>query len=568
MSQRHDPGVHAGDDGDAGVGDAVEAGVVEGRGELTVGLEEVVEVVGHGSKLSGAQRRARSAGMPRVRGAAEAEDRERPRRRRRRGRRRGRSRAAARCRPARSAGCTPRTGSCRRRRRCWVTGCRPRRRSSAAARSWSAPRCRPASRPSGPPRAARWSRRGTPVVGAREQGGVDRGEREAEAEARPSPARPRRTGGAASRGPSRPSARSRAAASTMPTRGDRPRPAAAGSVRRRPAHRPGSATRNSTSTRAALICEPSATVIRAKIGMSTSAAISAAPTKKLTTIAPQAGRCGEGAVRDQRARSSGGCAARTARRRRRRSPRYQGPAGQKTCTSGSAVAKARMTPPRATESRPAPSRSASRTEPHQSRRSTSGRVRGEQPGERAGRPSTTVATPTWDAPDRAAVGERHERAARATTEVTRPLGLPHHQQQRRPGSARAAGARASRTAARADSPRSDARLAGLRVPRPRTIRTRRSAQGHDRGGEDEADGEVDPEDVAPGAEGEHHGAVQRAEHAAELLDGADDAERDAAAVGGVEVGDQGERDRHQAAAADALEEAAGRPASRGRTPPR
>ena len=41
---------------------------------------------------------------------------------------------------------------------------------------------------------------------------------------------------------------------------------------------------------------------RAKIGMSTSAAISAAPTKKLTTSAPQAGARRERAVRDQRLR--------------------------------------------------------------------------------------------------------------------------------------------------------------------------------------------------------------------------------------------------------------------------
>ena len=52
----------------------------------------------------------------------------------------------------------------------------------------------------------------------------------------------------------------------------------------------GRATRNSSSTSAALIWDPSAMVIRAKIGMSTSAAIRAAPTKKLTSREPQAGR--------------------------------------------------------------------------------------------------------------------------------------------------------------------------------------------------------------------------------------------------------------------------------------
>ena len=80
-------------------------------------------------------------------------------------------------------------------------------------------------------------------------------------------------------------------------------------------------------------------------------------------------------------------------------------------------------------------------------------------------------------------------------------------------------------------------------------------QGGDGGGEDQAGGEVDPEDVAPGAEGEHDGAVQRADDAAELLHGSDDAEGHAASFGRVEVGDQREGHRHQSAAADALEEA-------------
>ena len=80
------------------------------------------------------------------------------------------------------------------------------------------------------------------------------------------------------------------AASTMPTAVTTP--AGARLVSAPPTSAPiGSATRNSTRTRAALICEPSATVSRAKIGMSTSAAIRAAPTKKLTTTAPQAATC-------------------------------------------------------------------------------------------------------------------------------------------------------------------------------------------------------------------------------------------------------------------------------------
>ena len=65
-------------------------------------------------------------------------------------------------------------------------------------------------------------------------------------------------------------------------------------------------------------------------------------------------------------------------------------------------------------------------------------------------------------------------------------------------------------------------------------------------------------------DGEHHRAVQRAEHAAELLDRADHAERDAAAGRRVEVGDQRERGRHQPTGADALEEPAGHHAWSGR----
>ncbi len=91
--------------------------------------------------------------------------------------------------------------------------------------------------------------------------------------------------------------------------------------------------------------------------MSTSAAISAAPTKKLTTIAPHAGRCANAPCGTRgwverrlcRAKSTVAMPA---------TARYHGPAGLNTCTSGSAVAKARMIPPRATDSSPAPTRSA------------------------------------------------------------------------------------------------------------------------------------------------------------------------------------------------------------------
>ena len=250
----------------------------------------------------------------------------------------------------------------------------------------------------------------TLVVGAGEQGGVDRGQGEPEARGRSSPARPRRSGRAATRTPSRPSARSRPPRAACRRR--RPTPALTRRVSRPPTSAPtGSATRNSTSTSAALICEPSAMVIRAKIGMSTSAAIRAAPTKKLTSTAPHAGRCANAPCGTSGARDRRLCRREEDGRRRRPGRGTTGPAGENTCTSGSAVAKARMMPPSATESSPAPTRSASRTERHQSRRSTSGRGGEQQAGERGARASTIVTTPDLGEPDRPAVAERHERAA-------------------------------------------------------------------------------------------------------------------------------------------------------------
>ena len=91
---------------------------------------------------------------------------------------------------------------------------------------------------------------------------------------------------------------------------------------------------------------------------------------------------------------------------------------------------------------------------------------------------------------------------------------------------------------------------------PRDVRSWRG-QRPDGRCEDEPDGEVDREDRAPVGEGEDRGAEERAQHGPDLLDGRDDPERDAAALRGIEVGDQGQCRRHQAATADALEEAAG-----------
>ena len=112
-------------------------------------------------------------------------------------------------------------------------------------------------------------------------------------------------------------------------------------------------------------------MVRAKSGMSISAAMRAAPMKKLTSSAPHAG------VRRSAPRGSSGALA-----RRRCTPnriaatseprRNHSPWSEKTCTLGSAVAKARITPASATASSSAPVRSASRRAATQRRTSTRG----------------------------------------------------------------------------------------------------------------------------------------------------------------------------------------------------
>ena len=89
------------------------------------------------------------------------------------------------------------------------------------------------------------------------------------------------------------------------------------------------------------------------------------------------------------------------------------------------------------------------------------------------------------------------------------------------------------------------------------FRQARAAVGDDGGGQDQPDRAVEPEDRPPVADRQHDRAVQRAEDAAELLHRADDAERQTALVRWPQVGDQGQRGRDQAAAADALDQPAG-----------
>ena len=134
----------------------------------------------------------------------------------------------------------------------------------------------------------------------------------------------------------------------------------------------GRATRNRTSTSAAMSWLSEWTVVRAKRGMSISAAIRAAPTKKLTASDPQAGvrriapRGTRGASARRRWRANASAAMADPRR-------YQIPWSENTWTFGSAVANARITPASAMPRNSEPVRSAARSVSAQPRRSTSGR---------------------------------------------------------------------------------------------------------------------------------------------------------------------------------------------------
>jgi hypothetical protein len=72
-----------------------------------------------------------------------------------------------------------------------------------------------------------------------------------------------------------------------------------------------------------------------------------------------------------------------------------------------------------------------------------------------------------------------------------------------------------------------------------------------------AHGQVEPEDVTPVTDRQYRRPQQRAHHAAELLHGTDDSERQPAPLGGPQVGDQRQRRRYQSSTAHALEEATG-----------
>ena len=141
-------------------------------------------------------------------------------------------------------------------------------------------------------------------VGAGQDGGVDRGQREAEAEAARSPGRCWTTGRAGVSTSQRDISAKPTADMRHADRGDQPGAAGADQVaaddradRQRDQEPDQHQRRHQLASRGR-------SVVRAKIGMSISAAISAAPTKKLTSTAPQAG------VRRSAPRGSSGASAR------------------------------------------------------------------------------------------------------------------------------------------------------------------------------------------------------------------------------------------------------------------
>ena len=222
-------------------------------------------------------------------------------------------------------------------------------------------------------------------------------------------------------------------------------------------------------------------VTRAKIGMSTSAAISAAPTKKLTASdAP-----GRGRARARRAAPAGA----RLRRLRHTKPaaasaeasRTRGRRGRSTCTSGSAVAKARITPPSEQASRPAPGRSAWPATSRQRRRSTSGWAAVQAAGDERAEQDVAARAPAGSAS-----ATRRRRAGTARPSVT-PLVSHSRLQQHQ--------------AERGETEPGQRRADEVGPGRRRPVWTGAAPGGRtQRRGQHQADGEVEPEDRVPAGE--------------------------------------------------------------------
>ena len=279
--------------------------------------------------------------------------------------------------------------------------------------------------------------------------------------------------------------------------------------------------------------------------MSTRAAITAAPTKKLTTSAPQAGVVVTAPRRHQRVgdrpvaepEQHGGD------RAQHQQPRAGGREHLHLRVGG------REGEDHAGERhRRAGARSARRPrqEPRQDRRSRAGGV-----------PSGTGAPAAASARSRPAPAVRANGCRRPPEEGEpgrdvrqQPLGLGHHQHQA--PSAAAARARPGQSTA-------PARTGPTSVPTAASVRRMTAASTS-------PTARLIQKIVRQLAEGEHHGAVHRADDVAELLHGADQPERHATAPGRVQVGHEGEV-AGSSPPRRRLGGRARRPAPAGRTPP-
>ena len=291
-------------------------------------------------------------------------------------------------------------------------------------------------------------------------------------------------------------------------------------------------------------------MVRAKSGMSIRAAMSAAPTKKLTSSAPQAG------VRRSAPRGTSGASAR------------------RRCTTKptAATADAEQEPRAPGRRRPGPGVGGGEGQDHagegerQQQRADAGRPR----GARATQPRTSTS-------GRRARSGTGPTSSTAATIATTPIGVSQ-----RPSPANgmnawpqvrsrsSGGGRTSTSAPRDQGERAAGRQAERvgRRPGPGADRAPSPASRRMAAARTRPTARLIAKIARQSATASTTRAEQRPEHAADLLDRGDDAERHAAPLGGVEVGDQRQRGRHQPAAADALEEAAGDHATAGRRPAR
>ena len=259
----------------------------------------------------------------------------------------------------------------------------------------------------------------------------------------------------------------------------------------------------------------------------------------------RAPRRGRGAARPAGPAGAGwcGCATRTAPRRPTEPARNHGPAGEKTATSGSAVANARITPARAT--RRAASRRAGRCG-GRPRASGAGRRSGcvgrQAPGDQSEHQHQR-ASPSGDSQrDSPTTGTK---ASPSVTPAGQHRRLEQHQRERQRGEPGQPGAD---------------QVGSRRARPPGTSAVTRPAADADGGSaaaRTRPTARLSAKIACHGAKASTTAPYSGPEHAAQLLHRAHHAERDAAALRRVHVGHQGERRRHQAATADALEEPAG-----------